>query len=148
MRTSRIYRSLSVARTILAGGGVVGSIGSWDRGRARRRVLDRSRSLGKRLRDRGPARVPRHRPPQAVVSVRRRADVEPFVGIRTGRHGCPGYETSSRPPGNGICGAEPIGVNLAVPLWGVGKTRSLRRTPRLRKRIGLTNRAGRDTAEA
>jgi hypothetical protein len=51
------------------------------RRRARRRVLDRSRSLGKRLRDRGPARVPRHRPPQAVARPAR----APGGGSRTRR---------------------------------------------------------------
>jgi lincosamide nucleotidyltransferase A/C/D/E len=80
------------------------------------------------------------------VSVRRSAGFEPFVGIRAGRHGCPRYEASSRPPGNAIDGAVPIGLNLAGP-FGVAKTRSFRRAPdRLRGGSGAPGGARRDAA--
>jgi lincosamide nucleotidyltransferase A/C/D/E len=45
----------------------------------------------------------------------------PFVGIRTRRHRCPGYEASLRAPGNATRGAVPIDVSYPCP-FGVGKT--------------------------
>jgi hypothetical protein len=127
--------SSMITRTIVAGGGVVGSIGSWE--------VEGERDVGFWIgRDHWGNRY-------ATAALRAFLDIDLprslclSADAQMSNH-LWGYEPGDTDAhdmrllhdrlGRHLW-AIPIGVNLAVPLWGVG-TGSLRRTPRLRKRIG------------